>query len=107
MALHLPLAGSNCAAWRTGKPVPGPTTSSALAPENAITVPSGRATPVEYQRALLRAPVAVEVKLSPAAVSTVLMTLVLCARYVPGEVPRMPPAARKEALVYGGLSGSM
>src|SRR5579862_5125887 len=87
-------------------PVPGATTSSAVAPLNAITDSSGSTTAVEYQRALLRLPWGELVHWSPLAVSTVLISDVLVARYVPGVTPSTPPPLRKLAVLYGGLSGS-
>src|SRR5205807_1440880 len=87
MGVHVPVAGSNSSACRTGKPVPGPTTSSRFAPENAITWPVGRSTPVEYHRALLSEPVIVEVNASAWAVSTVSIWPNGVARYEPGVTP--------------------
>src|SRR5438445_3988936 len=107
MGVHVFVVGSYSSACFTGNPVPGPTTSSRFAPENAITWPVGRSTPVEYHRALLSEPVIVEVNASAWAVSTVSIWPNGVARYEPGVTPTIPPAARNDAVVYGGWSGSM
>ena len=70
------MAGSNISTVLVALPVPGPTTSSRFAPENASTWPVGSAMAVEYQRESLRLAVAVVVTELPAAVSTVVIALV-------------------------------
>src|SRR5581483_7088075 len=79
--VHVLAVGSYFSAWVTGKLVPGSTTSSRLPPLKAMTWPVGSRTPVENQRALLRAPVATELNFSvPPAVLTVLRMLDALAR---------------------------
>src|SRR2546423_8814747 len=89
--VHVFVLGSNSSGVVTGIAVPGPSTSSALAPEKAMTSPVGVSTPVPYHRGWLREPVDADVTLVESR-STVSMRLSLTAKYVPGVVPMMAPA---------------
>lgn len=94
--VHVFVLGSNSSGDVTGIAVPGPSTSSALAPEKAMTSPVGVSTPVPYQRAWFNDPVDSDVTAVDPVV-TVSIRLSVTAKYVPGVVPMMPPAVRNLA----------
>src|SRR5207237_10002977 len=73
--VQLLVAGSKISACFTGISVPGLSTSSRSAPEKAATVPSGSCTAVEYQRPVLRLPVALVLRETPLVLSTALTVL--------------------------------
>ena len=70
-----------------------------MAPEKLMTFPVGSRTALENHRACASGPVAVELNASSCAVSTVLISLAVVGRYLPGVVPSTPPAERNCAFV--------
>src|SRR4051812_43793465 len=74
IGLHLPVSGSNSSDCWIGISVPGPTTSSTLAPENTTTSPVGSSTFWPNQRAWVSGLVALVLTCSlPPLVSTVVI----------------------------------